>query len=59
LSISVIGPDIIWADIYATAAFAQGAAGIEWLETLPHYEGFAVLPDMTGISTSGFGAYIV
>ncbi|MEO7617254.1 MAG: FAD:protein FMN transferase [Candidatus Saccharibacteria bacterium] len=59
LSISVIGPDIIWADIYATAAFAQGAAGIEWLETLPDYEGFAILPDMTGISTSGLGAYVV
>jgi thiamine biosynthesis lipoprotein len=58
LSISVIGPDIIWADIYATAAFARGAAGIEWLETVPDYEGFAILPGMTGVSTSGFGAYL-
>lgn len=57
LSISVIGPDIMWADIYATAAFARGAAGIDWLETLPDYEGFAIMPNMTGVPTSGLKAY--
>jgi thiamine biosynthesis lipoprotein len=56
-SISVIGPDIIQADVYATAAFAMGRAGIEWLETVQGYEGFAIMPDMTGISTSRFAAY--
>jgi len=57
LSISVIGPDIIWADVYATAAFAMGRAGIEWIESLSGYEGFAILPDMTGISTTGLTGY--
>ena len=58
LSISVVGPDIMWADIYATAAFAMGRSGIEWLEKVPDYDGFAILPDMTGISTSGFSKYL-
>ena len=58
LSVSVIGLDIIWADVYATAAFAMGRAGIEWLEMMPDYEGFAILPDMTGISTSGMARFL-
>lgn len=58
LSISVIGPDIIWSDVYATAAFAMGNAGIDWLEQLKDYEGFAIFPDMTGVSTSGLEKFL-
>lgn len=31
LSLTVVGPDIVAADVYATAAFAMGRSGIEWL----------------------------
>lgn len=58
ISISVIGPDVLWADIFATAAFAMGKTGIDWIESMPGYEGFLVLPDMTGIATSRFEKYI-
>jgi FAD:protein FMN transferase len=30
-SVTVIGPELTWADIDATAAFAQGAAAADWL----------------------------
>jgi len=33
-SVSVIGPSLMWADVYATAAFARGPAGVDWLRTL-------------------------
>lgn len=58
LSISVIGPDIIWADVYATAAFAMGKKGIDWVEALEGYEAFAIYSDMTGVPTSGFKQFI-
>jgi thiamine biosynthesis lipoprotein len=31
--VTVIGPDLCWADIDATAAYALGADGIDWLRT--------------------------
>ena len=33
-SVSVIGPSLLWADVYATAAFAQGGGAVDWLRTL-------------------------
>lgn len=33
-SVSVIGPSLMWADVYATAAFAQGPACVDWLRSL-------------------------
>lgn len=34
-SVTVIGPSLTWADIDATAAYAQGAYAAAWLETRP------------------------
>jgi len=56
-SVTVVGPDLTWADIDATAAFALGRAGIEWLEQRGR-QGMAVLADGTaqlvnGMSESG------
>ncbi len=34
-SVSVIGPSLMWADVYATAAFAMGPACVNWLRDLP------------------------
>ncbi|GAA2393591.1 FAD:protein FMN transferase [Dactylosporangium salmoneum] len=33
-SVTVTGPDLLWADVYATAAAARGPRSLAWLETL-------------------------
>ena len=57
VSITVIGPDVLEADRFATAAFAMGKSGIDFIENLPGFEGYAI--DATGIATmtSGLAAY--
>ncbi|MFI5908280.1 FAD:protein FMN transferase [Dactylosporangium sp. NPDC051541] len=45
-SVTVTGPDLLWSDVYATAAFARGPRSLPWLETL---DGYAALV----VSTSG------
>lgn len=57
VSITVIGPDVLEADRFATAAFAMGREGINFLEQLPGFEGYAI--DVKGIATmtSGFGVF--
>ena len=58
MSITVIGPDVLAADLMATAAFAMGKDGIALIEDLPGFEGYAI--DSKGIATmtGGFNAYI-
>ena len=41
-STTVIGPHLMWADAFATAAFAMGDNGLEWLARYPDYQGFSV-----------------
>jgi thiamine biosynthesis lipoprotein len=41
-SMTVVGPSLLWADVYATAACARGADAVDWLESLDGYEGLAV-----------------
>ena len=57
VSITVIGPDVLEADRFATAAFAMGKEGISFIERLDGFEGYAI--DANGIATmtSGFGTY--
>lgn len=57
VSITVIGPDVLEADRFATAAFAMGAAGVAFIEARPGFEAYAI--DANGIATmtSGFAAY--
>jgi len=57
VSITVIGPDVLEADLIATAAFAMGAGGIAFVETLPGFEGYAIDAHGVATFTSGFGAY--
>ncbi len=56
VSMTVIGPDVLEADRFATAAFAMGKDGIAFIEKLPGFEGYAI--DAQGIATmtSGFTA---
>ncbi|MFF5172061.1 FAD:protein FMN transferase [Micromonospora sp. NPDC000089] len=39
-SVTVVGPELLWADVYATAAMAAGPDALAWLATL---EGYAAL----------------
>jgi FAD:protein FMN transferase len=55
-SVTVIGPDLMWADVYATAGFAMGAAAPAFLAGLDDHLSFVVHPDgrsetITGRST--------
>jgi thiamine biosynthesis lipoprotein len=42
LSLTVAGPSLTSADAYATAGFAMGSAGVEWVAARPGYAPFAV-----------------
>jgi FAD:protein FMN transferase len=59
VSLTVIGPDVLEADRFSTAAFAMGKAGIHFIENLPGFEGYMV--DATGIATqtSRFKAFVL
>ncbi len=59
VSFTVIGPNVYEADRFATAAFAMGKKGINFIENLYGFEGYMI--DKRGIATmtSGFNTYVV
>jgi thiamine biosynthesis lipoprotein len=57
VSLTVIGPDILEADRFATAAFAMGKAGILFIERTAELEGYVINRDGVATMTSGFEAY--
>lgn len=57
VAITVIGPDIYNADRFATAAFAMGKRGVEFIETLAGYEAYMVDSSKLATLTSGFTKY--
>ena len=59
VSLTVIGPSIYEADRFATAAFAMGKSGIEFLESLRGYEGYMIDSARQATLTSGFEKYVV
>lgn len=52
LAVTVIGPSLMLADVYATAAFAMGRAGLGWLAGRDGYAGMVVTGDGTALVTS-------
>jgi len=58
ISLTVIGPNIYEADRFATAAFAMGIDGVNFIENLPGFEGYMI--DHNGIATftSNFEKYV-
>lgn len=58
-SISVIGPNVYEADRFATAAFAMGEKGIEFIEKLSGFEGYMITKEKKAIYTSQFEKYLL
>jgi thiamine biosynthesis lipoprotein len=56
LSFTVVGPDILQTDVFATAGFAMGMAGLDFIRKTPGYEAFAIDRQLRAWSTPGFGA---
>ncbi|HEY5220693.1 MAG TPA: FAD:protein FMN transferase [Candidatus Paceibacterota bacterium] len=57
ISLTVIGPNIHDADRFATAAFAMGADGINFIEQLHGYEGYIIDKNKVATMTTGFDKY--
>lgn len=53
LSATIVGPNLTWADVYATAAFVKGTAALPWIATLPAHAGLLVGADGTVRTVSG------
>lgn len=58
-SVTVIGPNIYEADRFATAAFAMGRKGIQFIERLPWFEGYMIDAQARATLTSGLERYVV
>jgi thiamine biosynthesis lipoprotein len=54
LSFTVVGPDILQADVFATAGFAMGPGGLAFVARSPGYEAFAIDRHLRALSTLGF-----
>jgi FAD:protein FMN transferase len=52
-SVTVVGPDLMWADVHATAAFAMGEAAEDYLSRLAGHLAFVVRPDGTTRTITG------
>lgn len=58
VSLTVIGPNVYEADCLATAAFAMGELGINFIETLAGFEAYVVDENKIATMTSGFEKYV-
>ena len=58
LSMTVVGPDMVEADVLATAACAMGAAGLEFLATISGYDAFGIDRGLRSFWTPGFVNYL-
>ena len=54
VSVTVVGADVCEADCYATAAFAMGTSGIDFIEKLEGFEGYMIQRSGIAVMTSGF-----
>jgi thiamine biosynthesis lipoprotein len=43
-SVTVVGPSLLWADVYATAAMVKGTDAAGWLEGVSGYDGLLAGP---------------
>jgi FAD:protein FMN transferase len=59
MSITVIGPNVYEADRFATAAFAMGAKGIQFIASLPDFDGYMIDAQGRATFTSGLNRFVV
>jgi thiamine biosynthesis lipoprotein len=53
-AVTVVGPSLTWADVYATAAVARGPEAVVWLDGLAGYEALLVAADGGLLATRGW-----
>ena len=54
-SMSVVGSSLTWADTWATAAYAMGIRGVEWIaREVDGYEACAISSDRQLVMSAGF-----
>lgn len=58
-SMTIIGPTVYDADRFATAAFAMGEKGIQFIEKLPGYDGYMIDPKGIATMTSRFSRFVI
>ncbi len=58
VSLTVIGPDALEADRFATAGFAMGRMGLDFIESLPGLEGYEIDAGGMARMTSGLHRYL-
>ena len=54
LSFTVVGPDILQADVFATAGFAMGRQGLDFVLSVEGYEAFAIGNVLVATGAPGF-----
>jgi thiamine biosynthesis lipoprotein len=59
VSITVVGTNVYDADRFATAAFAMGTSGIQFIEKLAGFEGYMIDAHARATFTSGFERYVL
>lgn len=59
VSLTIIGPNVYEADRFATAAFAMGREGINFIENLKNFEGYMINKNGIATMTSGFENFVV
>ncbi len=59
VSITVIGPNVYEADRFATAAFAMGRRGIQFISELSGFEGYMIDAQARATYTRGFERYVL
>lgn len=55
-SVTVVGPSLLWADVWATAAFARGVGATDWLRSRRGCTGLVVHTDGSTRATQASGA---
>lgn len=58
VSITVLGPNVYEADRFATAAFAMGKEGINFIENLKGFEGYQINKEGFATITTAFNKYL-
>jgi len=56
-SATVVGPDLTYADAYATAVFVMGLDGIDWIEPQAGYDAYVITHDDQTRWSAGFDRY--